>query len=34
VKASVGNGNGVFDAAYDFGGALGQEAETIQQRGN
>jgi hypothetical protein len=27
VQASAGNGNGIFDAAYDFGSAHGQEAE-------
>jgi len=27
VKASAGNGNGFFDAAYDFGQGVGQEAE-------
>jgi hypothetical protein len=27
VQASAGNGNGIFDAAYDFGLGSGQEAE-------
>jgi hypothetical protein len=27
VQASAGNGNGIFDAAYDFGSGSGQEAE-------
>lgn len=27
VQAFAGNGNGIFDAAYDFGSGSGQEAE-------